>query len=65
MSLEHPRLLRHDRDRPRLGRASIATTATYDPETEEFVLHTPFRAAWKDYIGNAAKDGRPPSSSPS
>jgi acyl-CoA oxidase len=37
--------------------ASIATTATYDPATEEFVLHTPFRAAWKDYIGNAAVDG--------
>ncbi|NQX26001.1 acyl-CoA dehydrogenase family protein [Microbacteriaceae bacterium VKM Ac-2854] len=38
--------------------ASIATTATYDPETEEFVIHTPFRAAWKDYLGNAAIDGR-------
>ncbi|MDT0195597.1 acyl-CoA dehydrogenase [Arthrobacter sp. AB6] len=37
--------------------ASIATTATYDPPTEEFVVHTPFRAAWKDYIGNAANDG--------
>ncbi|WP_427117106.1 acyl-CoA dehydrogenase [Pseudarthrobacter scleromae] len=37
--------------------ASIATTATYDPATEEFVVHTPFRAAWKDYIGNAATDG--------
>lgn len=37
--------------------ASIATTATYDPSTEEFVVHTPFRAAWKDYIGNAANDG--------
>ncbi|MDQ0769133.1 acyl-CoA oxidase [Pseudarthrobacter defluvii] len=37
--------------------ASIATTATYDPDTEEFVIHTPFRAAWKDYIGNAANDG--------
>ena len=35
--------------------ASIATTATYDPETEEFVIHTPFRAAWKDYLGNAAQ----------
>ncbi len=34
--------------------ASIGTTATYDPATEEFVLHTPFRAAWKDYLGNAA-----------
>jgi acyl-CoA oxidase len=34
--------------------ASIGTTATYDPLTEEFVIHTPFRAAWKDYLGNAA-----------
>jgi acyl-CoA oxidase len=37
--------------------ASIATTATYDAGSEEFVVHTPFRAAWKDYIGNAATDG--------
>ncbi|XAS69201.1 acyl-CoA dehydrogenase [Micrococcaceae bacterium Sec5.7] len=37
--------------------ASIATTATYDAATQEFVVHTPFRAAWKDYIGNAAIDG--------
>lgn len=37
--------------------ASIATTATYEPDSEEFVIHTPFRAAWKDYIGNAAIDG--------
>ena len=37
--------------------ASIATTATYDAESQEFVVHTPFRAAWKDYIGNAAIDG--------
>ncbi len=37
--------------------ASIATTATYDPATEEFVIHTPFRAAWKDYLGNAAEHG--------
>src|SRR5690606_10261958 len=37
--------------------ASIGTTATADPETEEFVLHTPFRAAWKDYLGNAALHG--------
>ncbi|WP_425955881.1 acyl-CoA dehydrogenase [Xylanimonas sp. McL0601] len=34
--------------------AAIGTTATYDPGTEEFVIHTPFRAAWKDYLGNAA-----------
>jgi len=38
--------------------ASIATTATYDPTVEEFILHTPFTAAWKDYLGNAANDGK-------
>lgn len=38
--------------------AAIATTATFDPATEEFVVHTPFRAAWKDYLGNAARDGK-------
>jgi len=37
---------------------SIRTTATYDPATEEFVLHTPDSSAWKDYIGNAAAHGR-------
>ena len=37
---------------------AIGTTATYDPETEEFVIHTPFRGAWKDYLGNAAQHGR-------
>src|SRR5665647_520942 len=40
--------------------ASIGTTATYDPATEEFVLHTPFRAAWKDYLGNAAQHATAP-----
>ena len=38
--------------------AAIGTTATYDPDTEEFVVHTPFRGAWKDYLGNAAVQGR-------
>ena len=38
--------------------ASIATTATYDADTDEFVIHTPHRGAWKDYIGNAALHGR-------
>lgn len=38
--------------------ASIATSATFDEETGDFVLNTPFRAAWKDYLGNAAIDGR-------
>ncbi len=38
--------------------ASIATTATYDEKTGDFVLHTPHRGAWKDYIGNAALHGK-------
>ena len=38
--------------------ASVATTATYDEESEEFVIHTPFKAAWKDYLGNAALHGK-------
>ncbi|MEO6826055.1 MAG: acyl-CoA dehydrogenase [Microbacteriaceae bacterium] len=38
--------------------ASIATTATYDPQAREFVINTPFRAAWKEYNGNAAIDGK-------
>lgn len=37
---------------------SIRTTATYDPERREFVIHTPDEDARKDYIGNAARDGR-------
>jgi acyl-CoA oxidase len=37
--------------------ASIATTATYDEASQEFIINTPFRAAWKEYIGNAAVDG--------
>ena len=38
--------------------AAIGTTATYDPDTEEFVINTPFRGAWKDYLGNAALHGK-------
>lgn len=38
--------------------ASIGTTATYDVDAQEFVIDTPFRAAWKDYLGNAALHGR-------
>ncbi|WP_395245655.1 acyl-CoA dehydrogenase [Agromyces sp. MMS24-K17] len=38
--------------------ASIGTTATYDEASEEFVIHTPFRGAWKDYLGNAALHGK-------
>ena len=37
---------------------SIRTTATYDPERQEFVIDTPDDDARKDYIGNAARDGR-------
>ncbi|MEY9855469.1 acyl-CoA oxidase [Catenulispora sp. GAS73] len=42
----------------------LRTTATYDPaggeagEAGEFVVHTPDRGATKEYIGNAARDGR-------
>ncbi|WP_051515637.1 acyl-CoA dehydrogenase [Candidatus Blastococcus massiliensis] len=36
----------------------LRTTCTYDPETQCFDLHTPHEAARKDYIGNAAEDGR-------
>ncbi|MDO5634202.1 MAG: acyl-CoA dehydrogenase [Micrococcus sp.] len=38
--------------------SSIGTTATYDPDTQEFVIHTPFKGAWKDYLGNAALHGK-------
>jgi acyl-CoA oxidase len=37
---------------------SLRTTATYDPAREEFVVTTPDDEARKDYIGNAAVDGR-------
>ena len=37
--------------------ASIGTTATYDPATQEFVVNTPDRHSYKDYIGNAALHG--------
>jgi acyl-CoA oxidase len=37
---------------------SVRTTATYDPDRDEFVIHTPDEDARKDYIGNAARDGR-------
>jgi acyl-CoA oxidase len=38
--------------------ASLRTTATFDPATDEFVISTPDRSARKEYIGNAARDGR-------
>ena len=36
---------------------AIGTTATYDPASETFDVHTPDASARKDYIGNAARDG--------
>ncbi len=38
--------------------ADLETVASYDPQTEEFVVHTPHQGARKDYIGNAACHGR-------
>lgn len=38
--------------------ASIGTTATYDPQSEEFEIHTPFAGAWKEFLGNAALHGQ-------
>ena len=38
--------------------SSLETTATYDKATKEFIINTPSRKAWKDYIGNAAKHGK-------
>jgi acyl-CoA oxidase len=37
---------------------SIRTSATYDPQRQEFTIHTPDDDARKDYIGNVARDGR-------
>ena len=37
---------------------SLQTTATYDPESDEFVVTTPSDGARKEYIGNAARDGQ-------
>jgi acyl-CoA oxidase len=37
---------------------SLATTATYDEAAQQFVINTPDDSARKDYIGNAARDGR-------
>ncbi len=34
---------------------SLETTATYDPETEEFVIDSPTPSSRKDYIGGAAE----------
>jgi acyl-CoA oxidase len=36
----------------------LQTTATYDAEAQQFVIDTPTDEAHKEYIGNAARDGR-------
>jgi len=36
----------------------VQTTATYEPDSEEFVIETPTEDDRKDYIGNVARDGR-------
>ncbi len=36
----------------------LETVASYDPAAGEFVIRTPHEGARKDYIGNAARDGR-------
>jgi acyl-CoA oxidase len=36
----------------------LETVATFHPERGDFVIHTPSESARKDYIGNAARDGR-------
>ncbi|WP_069160949.1 acyl-CoA dehydrogenase family protein [Nocardia altamirensis] len=38
--------------------AQLETTATYDAETQEFVIHSPTPSARKDYIGGAAEHAR-------
>ncbi len=53
------RVLRDDRDRTRVGRPEHRHARHVRPgHTEEFEIHTPFRGAWKDYIGNAALHGK-------
>ncbi|MGA8987324.1 acyl-CoA dehydrogenase [Aeromicrobium sp.] len=37
---------------------SLETTATFDPATEEFVIHSPTPSSRKDYIGGAAEHAR-------
>ncbi|MCA9762174.1 MAG: acyl-CoA dehydrogenase family protein [Gemmatimonadetes bacterium] len=36
----------------------LETLATYDPASEEFVIHTPHPGAHKEWLGNAARHGR-------
>lgn len=58
MSLETPGVFAMTETAHGSDVASIQTTATYDEATDEFVIHTPHRAAWKDYLGNAALHGK-------
>ncbi|MGC5629365.1 acyl-CoA dehydrogenase [Georgenia sp. Z1344] len=37
--------------------SGVLTTATYDADTDEIVVHTPVEAAQKEYLGNAALHG--------
>jgi acyl-CoA oxidase len=37
---------------------NVHTTATYDPATQELVVHTPHDGAHKEWIGNAATHGK-------
>lgn len=37
---------------------SLETSITWDPETSEFVVHSPSPTSTKAYIGNAGRDGR-------
>ena len=36
---------------------ALETTATYDPDSQEFIIRTPSVSARKEWIGNAARDG--------
>ena len=36
----------------------LETTATYDPESQTFEIHTPHDSARKEWIGNAARHGK-------
>lgn len=36
----------------------LETTATYDPATQEFIIHSPTPSSRKDYIGGAAEHAR-------
>lgn len=37
---------------------ALETTITYDPDTDELVVHSPTESSTKTYIGNAAEDAR-------